>query len=63
MKQNASLETVFGIVYSRHAIKKVVEFLDVDRHTRPYLKWLRKTAEGASGIGTREQRDTLLEDW
>ncbi len=62
-KQNASLETVFGIVYSRHAIRKVAAFLDNYRDTRPYLKSLRKTAEASSSIGTREQRKALLEDW
>jgi hypothetical protein len=60
-KQNASLETVFGIVHSRPAIKKVAAILDDDRDTRPYLKSLRKAAESSS-IGTREQRDALLED-
>ena len=62
-KQNASLETVFGIVYNRQAIRKVAAILDDDRHTRPYLKSLRKMAEASSNIGTREQRDALLEDW
>jgi hypothetical protein len=60
-KQNASLETVFGIVYSRPAIRKVASILDDERDTRPYLKALRKAAE-ASSIGSREQRDALLED-
>jgi len=60
-KQNASLETVFGIVHSRPAIKKVADVLDDNRATRPYLKALRKKAE-SSAIGTREQRDALLED-
>lgn len=60
-KQNASLETVFCIVHSRPAIRKVVAVLDDDRDTRPYLKALRKAAESLS-IGTREQRDALLED-
>jgi hypothetical protein len=62
-KQNASLETVFGIVCSRQAIRKVAAFLDDDRDTRPYLKSLRKTAEASSIIGTREQCAALLEDW
>ncbi len=61
-KQNASLETVFGIVHSRLAIRKVATILDDDRDTRPYLKSLRKTVESSS-IGTREQRDALLEEW
>lgn len=61
-KRNASLETVFGIVHSRPAIRKVAAVLDDNRDTRPYLKSLRKAVEGAS-VGTREQRDALLEDW
>lgn len=61
-RRNASLETVFAIVHSRPAIRKVAAILDDDRDTRPYLKSLRKTAESSS-IGTREQRDALLEDW
>jgi hypothetical protein len=56
------LETVFTIVYSRPAIRKVAAILDDDRDTRPYLKSLRKSVESSS-IGTREQRDALLEDW
>lgn len=60
-KQNACLETVFGIVQSRHAIRKVAIILKDDRDTRPYLKSLRKTVESSSS-GTREQRDALLED-
>lgn len=62
-EQDASLETVFGIVHSRAAIRKVAAILDDKRDTRPYLKSLRKTAESSTGIGTREQRDALLEDW
>jgi hypothetical protein len=61
-RRNASLETVFAIVHSRPAIRKVAAILNDDRDTRPYLKSLRKTAESSS-IGTREQRDALLEDW
>jgi hypothetical protein len=61
-KERASLETVFGIVQNRAAIRKVAAILDDDRDTRPYLKSLRKAAEGKSSIGTREQRDALLED-
>ncbi len=61
-KQNASPETVFGIVHSRLAIRKVAAVLDDDRDTRPYLKVLQK-AVGAAATGTREQRDALLEDW
>lgn len=60
-KQNASLETVFGIVHSGPAIRKVAAILNDDRDTRPYLKSLRKVAESSS-IGTREQRDALLQD-
>lgn len=62
-KQNASLETVFGIIYSRKTVRKVTALLDDDRDTRRYLKSLRKTAEACSSIGTREQRDALLKDW
>jgi hypothetical protein len=61
-KQSASLETVFRIVHSRPAIRKVAAVLDDDRDMRSYLKSLRKAAE-ASSIGTREQRDALLKDW
>ena len=61
-KQRASLETVFGIVQDRAAIRKVAAFLDDDRDARPYLKSLREAAEGKSSVGTREQRDALLED-
>ncbi|HUW39429.1 MAG TPA: hypothetical protein VMV90_00345 [Rectinemataceae bacterium] len=61
-KQTTSLETVFQVVHSRAAIRKVAALLDADRDTRPYLKSLRKKAESSSN-GTREQRDALLEDW
>lgn len=61
-KQNASLETVFAVVHSRASIRKVAAILDDYRDTRPYLKSLRKAVE-MSSIGTREQRDALLEDW
>jgi hypothetical protein len=61
-RQNASLETVVAIVQSRPAVRKVVAVLDDDRDTRRYLKSLR-TAVEASSIGSREQRDALLEDW
>ena len=60
-KQRVSLETVFGIVRDRAAIRKVVAILDDDRNMRLYLKSLRKSAEGNSSVGTREQRDALLE--
>jgi len=61
-KRNASLETVFGIVHSRPAIRKVAAVLHDEKDTRPYLKALRKAVESSS-VGTREQRDALLEDW
>lgn len=61
-KQNASLKTVFEIVHSRPAIRRLAAVLDDDRDTRSYLKSLRKVGESSS-IGTREQRDALLEDW
>lgn len=61
-KRHASLETVFGIVHSRPAIRKVAAILDDEKDTRPYLKALRKAVESSS-VGTREQRDALLEDW
>lgn len=60
--QNASLSTIFAIVHSRSAIKKVAEVLDDERDTRPYLKTLRKAAE-SSVVGTHEQREALLEGW
>ena len=60
-KQNASLETVFAVVRSRASARKVAAILDDDRDTRRYLKSLRKAVESSS-IGTREQRDALLED-
>lgn len=61
-KQNASLETVFGIVQNRQSIRKVATILDNNRYTRSYLKSLRNAAMSSAGIGTREQRDALLED-
>ncbi|WP_246357129.1 GAP1-N1 domain-containing protein [Pyxidicoccus fallax] len=61
-KQSASLETVFAIVHSRQAIRKVAAILDDDRDTRPYLRSLRKAVDSSS-IGTREQRDALLDNW
>ena len=62
-RQGAPLETVFSILRGRAAIRKVAALLDDDRDTRPYLKALRKASEASSSIGTREQRDALLEDW
>lgn len=61
-KHKASLETVFGIIHSRPAIRKVAAVLDGEKDTRPYLKSLRKAVESSS-VGTREQRAALLEDW
>lgn len=61
-QRTASLETVFGIVHSRPAIRKVAAVLDDARDTRRYLKALRKAVESSS-VGTREQRHALLEDW
>lgn len=62
-RRDASLETVFGIVFSRHAIRKVAAILDDDRNTRPYLKSLRRLARYSSSVGTSHQRDALLPDW
>lgn len=61
-KQNASLETVFSVAYSRGSIRKMAAILNDDRGTRPYLKSLRKAVESSS-FGTPEQRDALLGDW
>lgn len=61
-KQNASLATIFVIVRSRAAIKKVVDVLDDERESRPYLKSLRMAAESSS-VGTSEQREALLKGW
>jgi hypothetical protein len=61
-KQNASLETVFAVVHSRASIRKVAAILDDVRDTRPYVQSLRKAVKSSS-IGTREQRDALLENW
>ena len=58
--QNASLETIFAVVHSRASVRKVAAILDDDRASRAYLKSLRKAVESSS-IGTREQRDALLE--
>ncbi|MFO0578931.1 MAG: hypothetical protein U1A78_33425 [Polyangia bacterium] len=62
-RRNASLETVFGIVFSRHAIRKVAAILGYYRYTRPYLHGLRKVADCSSSVGTNDQRDALLADW
>jgi len=61
-KQGASLDAVFAVVHSRVSIRKIADILDDDRHSRAYLKSLRKAVESSS-IGTREQRDALLEVW
>lgn len=61
-KRQASLETLFGIVHRRSAIRKVAAILDEEWGTRPYLKVLRNAVKSSS-VGTREQRDALLEDW
>ena len=62
-RQDAPLETVFSILRGRSAIRKVASLLSDDRNTRPYLKSLRKASEASPGIGTREQRNALSEDW
>jgi hypothetical protein len=61
-KHKASLATVFAIVHSRSAVRKVASALDDVWDTRSYLKSLRKAAD-ASSIGTRVQREALLENW
>lgn len=60
-RENASLQTVFTIVLSRQAMKKVASTLNDGWDTRTYLKLLRKTAESSS-FGSHEQREALLED-
>jgi hypothetical protein len=62
-RQNASLRTLYAIVRSPQAIRKIAAILDDDKDTRKYLKSLRKTAQASNDLGTREQRDALLEDW
>ena len=62
-EHEASLATVFGIIRSRHAIRKVAAILDDNKEARRYLKSLRKMAEASNDIGTPEQCDALLEDW
>jgi hypothetical protein len=61
-KRAASLETVFEILRSRAAIRRVASVLDDDRDTRSYLKGLRKASVASPSIGTREQRDALSKD-
>lgn len=58
--QDASLETVFGIVRSSAAVRMIAAVLD-HRETRPYLRALRRALESSS-VGSREQRDALLDD-
>lgn len=48
-------------MYIRPAFRKLAAILDDEKDTRPYLKSLRRAVEGSS-IGTREQRDALLEE-
>lgn len=60
-KGHASLETVFDIVHSRPAIRRVAAILDDERDTRAYLSKLRERAKSSS-VGTHEQRDALLAD-
>lgn len=61
-KQKAPLETVFRILHSRQAIRKVAAILDDAKPTRTYLNSLRKKAETSSSTGTHKQREALLED-
>ena len=60
-RQSAPLDAVFAIVCSRSAIMQVADALDDDREARLYLRGLRRAVESSS-IGTREQRDALLEE-
>lgn len=57
-KRGAPLESVFGILHSGPAVRKVAAVLEDETGTRPYLQALRKAA-ASSSIGTREQRDAL----
>ncbi|MFO0629710.1 MAG: hypothetical protein U0325_29310 [Polyangiales bacterium] len=61
-KSQASLQTMFGIVHTWQAVRKVAAILDERWDTRQYLKALRKDVE-SSAVGTREQRSALLGDW
>jgi hypothetical protein len=61
--QDASLDTVFRVIHSRAALRKVTAVLDDSRDTRPYLKSLRNAARGTMSLGTSEQREALLENW
>lgn len=61
--QDASLETVFDIVRSPAAIRKVASVLERDKDTRRYLKALRKASFGDPSIGASGQRNALLENW
>jgi len=59
----ATVPRIDGVEYLKRAsLRKVAAILDDDRNTRPYLKSLRYAAE-SSTVGTREQRDAILEDW
>lgn len=60
-KQSASLETVFSVVQKRAPIRRLATILEGDRNTRCYVESLRKAASATPGVGTREQRDALLE--
>jgi hypothetical protein len=62
-KQDASLVTVFEILKNRSAIRKVVVALDDKWESRQYLKALRKACAESPGVGTQDQRDSLLEKW
>ena len=62
-RHDASLETVFSILRSRAAIRKVAAALHDSRDTRPYVKALRRRSVAEPAIGTGKQRDALLEDW
>lgn len=60
--QETSLETVFRIVNSRHAIRKIAAILgDGEKDARLYLKMLRRAAETSPGVGSPKQREALLE--
>jgi hypothetical protein len=62
-RRQASLETVFRIIHTRSAIRKVSGVLDDQKETRPYLA--KGTASGGRVVllGSREQRDALLAEW
>lgn len=62
-EEEASLNTVFRIVRSGTAIRKIVAVLDDKWESRQYLKALRKALGALPDVGTREQRDALSEKW